>query len=138
MANVQFAFLEKSKVPSREEWQSAINQSGFNFNLDPELKPFEDAGFLPCTLMDSASGFEIFYDESSEIFEDFPELISLARSKDYCVSLRWGGSMSACASVQIASYALAKYFDAIVSYEGDAPLTLDELLDGAKQAILEI
>lgn len=36
--------------------------------------------------------------------------------------------MRECASVMIASYALAKHFGAIVSYEGDEPSDLDALL----------
>jgi hypothetical protein len=128
MANEQFAFIDKSRVPSREEWQNAINQAGFDFELDPELKPFEDSGFLPCKLFGLEAGFEIYYEEASRVIEAPDELKALAGDRDYSISFRWGGSMIECASAMIASYALAKSFGAKVSYECDPPDSLEELL----------
>jgi hypothetical protein len=134
MANEQYAFLEKSKVPGREVWQAAIDDAGFEFELDSELTPFEDSGFLPCKLFGSEAGFEIYYDESGELLGEFSDL---AHGRDYCISFRWGGSMTECASVMIASYALAKSFDAIVSYGGEGPYEdLDSFLEET-MAIIE-
>jgi len=132
MSNEQYAFLRKSDVPSREAWQAAIEACGFDFQLDPDLKPFEDSGFLPCKLMGSDAGFEIYYDELSNLPGEFREL---AQGRDHCISFRWGGSMVECASVVIASFALAKSFDAIVSYEGEDPR---EDLESFLQETIEI
>jgi hypothetical protein len=118
MANEQYAFLEKDKVPNRQAWQAAIDECGFDFQLDPGLKPFEDSGFLPCTLRGRDAGFEIYYTGSPELLREFGDL---AQGKDYCISFRWGSSMAECASVMIASYTLARSFGAIVSYEGGDP-----------------
>lgn len=118
MANEQFVFVEKSKVPSRDAWQAAIDEAGFEFQLDPALKPFEDSGYLPCQLLGSEAGFEIDYESVADLSL---ELRELARGRDYCITFRWGGSMTECASVLIASYALAKDFDALISLEGDEP-----------------
>ena len=133
MANEQYAFLNKSEVPSREAWQAVIEACGFDFQLDPELKPFHDSGFLPCTLMGSDAGFEIYYDVVEELPGDFRDL---AQGRDHCISFRWGGSMIECASVMIASYALAKSFGAIVSYEGEEPPeSLESFLNETNEAI---
>ena len=118
MANEQYAFLQKTAVPTRDQWQAAIEECGFDFQLDPELKPFEDSGFRPCKLFGSGAGFEIYYDGSTELLDEFADV---AQGHDYCVSFRWGGSMVECASVMIASYALAKRYGAVVSYEGEEP-----------------
>ena len=135
MANEQYAFLKKSKVPDREAWQDAIDRCGFDFQLDPELKPFEDSGFLPCKLMGREAGFEISYDGSPEMMA---QIRDIAPDKDYCVSFRWGGSMVECASVMIASYALAKHFDAVVSYEGEDPYSdLNVFLNDTNSIIKE-
>ena len=135
MANEQYAFLEQSKVPSREEWQEVINSCGFDFQLDPDLKPFEDSGFLPCKLMGRDAGFEIYYDGSPETLEHIRDI---APGKNFCISFRWGGSMVECASVMIASYALAKHFDAVVSYEGEDPYTeLENFLSDTNSIIKE-
>lgn len=132
MSNEQFAFLQKSAVPTRARWQTAIDACGFDFQLDPDLKPFEDSGFLPCKLCNTDAGFEIEYEGSPEFLQDFAEI---AQGRDYCISFRWGGSMAECASVMIASYALAKSFGAIVSYEGEEPLPLDVFLAETKACI---
>ncbi len=132
MANEQYAFIEKSSVPSRQEWQKAIDDTGFDFQLDPELKPFEDSGFLPCKLNGSDSGFEIYYDGSESTLSQFRKIKG---NKDYCIAFRWGSDMAECASALIAAYALAKYFGAIVSYEGDEPLSLEGLLEETKSVL---
>ena len=118
MANEQFAFLSKEKVPSREIWQKAIDKSGFDFKLHPELDPIRVVGFVPCTLADKDAGCEMYFHDSLEFLSAFGEL---AGGRDCCISFRWGGNMRECASAMIASYVLANEFDAIVSYEGDEP-----------------
>jgi hypothetical protein len=115
MANEQYAFLRKTAVPTRDQWQAAIEACGFDFELDPDLKRFEHLGFLPCKLSGADAGVEIYYDGSPETLSEFADI---AQGRDYCISFRWGGSMVECASAMIASYALAKHFGAIVSYEG--------------------
>ena len=133
MANEQYAFLNKDQVPSRDAWQAAIDECGFDFQLDPDLRPFEDSGFLPCRLMGSEGGFEIYYFPASDVADDFRHI---AHGRDFCISFCWGGSMRHCASVMIASYALAKSFDAILSYEGeDPPESLEVFLKQTQECI---
>lgn len=135
MANEQYAFLNKDQVPSRAAWQSEIEECGFDFQLDPDLKPFEDSGFLSCKFMGKEAGFEINYFPTSEVAEDFGDI---AQGRDFCISFRWGGSMIECASVMIVSYALAKSFNAVVSYEGEEPAeNLDDLLKETQECIKE-
>jgi hypothetical protein len=118
MANEQYAFLNKAQVPSRQAWQAVIDECGFDFQLDPDLKPFEDSGFLPCKFMGVEGGFEIYCFPAADVAADFGDIV---RGRDFCISFRWGGSMVECACVMIASYALARGFDAVVSYEGEEP-----------------
>ena len=135
MSNEQYALMDRSKVPSRERWQDAIKQCGFDLQLDPEMKPFEDSGFSPCTLMGEETGVEIDYDDSPEMMEDFRDI---APGKDCCVSFRWGGDLLECACAMIASYALAKHFGAVVSYEGEDPYSdLDEFLKETREIVKE-
>ena len=128
MANEQYAFLLRADVPTRAQWQAVIDAAGVDFQLDPELKPMEDSGFSPCRLLGSAAGFEIYYDDSPDFLEEFADI---AQGRDCCLSFRWGGSIVEGASAMIASYALAKGFGAIVSYEGEAPESLEALHAGA-------
>jgi hypothetical protein len=133
MANEQYAFIDKDDVPMRVDWQAAIDESGFDFQLDPELKPFESSGFSPCKLLGKEAGFEIYYEDSPEFLADFADI---ANGKNCCITFRWGGSMIECASVMISSYALAKRFGAIVSYEGEDPSDdMEALLAETKGAV---
>lgn len=124
--------ISDSEVPTREAWQTAINECGFDLQLDPEMKPMEDSAFSPCTLLGKQSGVEIYYEGDPEFLNQFS---SINQGRNFCISFRWGGAMDECACASIASYALAKNFGAIVSYEGDAPSSLEDLLNQAKQAI---
>lgn len=142
VATEQYAFIEKSKVPNREAWQAAIRDCGFDFELDPQLKPFEDSGFCPCKMEGRDTGVEIYYDDLAETMGDESaetiELFSnLADGRDCCISFRWGGSMVECASAMIASYALAKHFGAVVSYEGEAPSDLESFLEETRAVVQE-
>lgn len=133
MANEQFVLVRRSQIPSREAWQAAIDECGFDLQLDPRMVPFEHSGFAPCQFMGSETGVEIYYNDLAEMPE---ELRHFAQGRDCCISFRWGGSLSECASAMIASYALAKAFDAIVSYEGQEPNTdLDSLLEQTKEVV---
>ena len=137
MANEQYAFLRKSDVPTREQWQAAIDAAGFDLQLDLEMKPMEDSGFCPCRLSGVDAGCEIDYDDSTDFLAEFA---SIAGDCDYCILFRWGGDFLEGASAMIASYALAKEFGAIVSYEGEPPEDLEtlhastvEMLEAAKR-----
>lgn len=133
MSIVLYAFLDKNKVPSRDAWQESIDKCGFDFQLNPNLKSFEDSGFLPCKLMGDEGGFEIDYFPSSELDD---ELKTIANGRDFCISFRFSSSMAECASAMIASYALAKFFDAVVSSDGEAPQeNLEALLKETKASI---
>ena len=141
MSNTQFAFLAKDKVPSKEQWQSAIDELNFSIRLQiyPELKPFEDEGFSPCVWGDTEHdvGFEIFYEPSEDIHDDDEDLIEIINGNDYAISMCWGGSMKDCAAVMIVSCALAKSFGAVISYEGEEPESLDKLILDTKDIIVD-
>ena len=121
MANEQYAFIHKDKVPSRAQWQAAVSASGFDLQIDPDLQVFEHSGFMPCKLLGQDSGVETYYSPANEIFDDPAAIEGLAGGRDYCISFRWGSSFREAACAMILSYALAGSFGAVVSYEGGEP-----------------
>jgi len=118
MANEQFAFLKSTSVPTRDQWQQAIDRSGFDLKLDPEYEPRTNVGFVPCKLNGAETGVEMYFEDSMEFMQEFG---SIAGDRDCCISFRWGSSMQECACAMIASFALASEFNAVVSYEGEPP-----------------
>ena len=136
MSNTQFAFLQRAKVPTREALQTSISALGFDVELHPDFTPFEDSGFLPFTLNgEEGPGFEIQYQDSSEVVDGDDALSAIAAGRDYCISMVWSSSMKDLACVLIVSCALAKDFGAVTSYEGEAPQPLADLLMAAQQII---
>lgn len=139
MSNTQFAFLKKEKVPNRKKWQASINNLKFDVSLEiyPELEPFEDEGFSPCiwNKTEEDVGFEIFYEPSEDIHDGDEELKNLIGENDYCISMVWHSSMKDCAAVMIASCALQKEFGAVISYEGEAPVSFDDLVNSTIETI---
>ena len=133
MSNNQFAFIKRSSVPNREALQASVDALGFDLKLHPEFDPTTDSGFLPFTLDgEEGPGFEVFYSDTNEVAGDDEDFMSLAQGRDYCISMVWRSSMKDLACVMIVSCALTKDFDAIVSYEGEAPESLDNMLEATR------
>lgn len=135
MANEQFAFIKKDTLPNRNDWQSAIESCGFDFVLNSEFNPVSDSGFLPCKLNGKDAGVELYFDDSEETLGQFLEL---AGDNDCCILFRWGGSMAECATAMIMSYALAKSYNAIISFEGEEPTTDLNTLKVETDQIIEL
>lgn len=132
MSQTQYAFIKKSSVPTREAWQASIDALNFavKLKLDSELEPFSDEGFSPCVWDDTNDdvGFEIFYETAVEAHEDDEDMVQFVGDRDYCISMCWRGEMKDCAAVMMASCALMRGFDAIVSCDGEKPATFEKLL----------
>lgn len=132
MSNTQYAFLMRSRVPSRESLQVSIDALGFDLKLDPNFTPFTDSGFSPCVLNGTGDvGFEVFYQPAADI----EGLDAIAGANDFCISMTWHSSMKDCASVMIVSCALAKDFGAVISYEGEAPEPVEVLIEQTRGII---
>lgn len=136
MSNTQYAFIRRSSVPGREALQASINALGFDLKLHPEFGPNTDSGFLPFTLNgEEGPGFEVFYEGTEELSSGDEDFQSLAGGRDYCISMVWRGSMKDLACVMIVSCALTKDFDAVVSYEGEPPDSLANMLEATRGII---
>ena len=81
MSNTQYAFLDKDKVPTQQQWQQAIDDLGLDFKIqiDPELAPFEDEGFSPCIWgeTDDDVGFEIFFEPAEDVHEGDEDVLAM-------------------------------------------------------------
>lgn len=138
MSNIQYAFIHRERVPDRLALQASIDALGFDLKLHPEYTPFSDGGFLPFVLNGEAGpGFDIAYQEAGELLDQAGTLREAVANRDHCISMSWHGSMRDLACAMVVSYALAKDFGAVVSYEGQAPEPLEALLAGALEALEE-
>lgn len=138
MSNIQYAFIERGRVPNRSQLQASIDALGFDLKLCPEYTPFEDSGFLPFTLNgEEGPGFDIQYEAASELIGEDQALKRIAAGRDCCISMAWHGSMKDLACVMIVSCALMKDFDSVVSYEGEPPESLDRMLSVVPEVLAD-
>lgn len=136
MSNTQYAFIDKARVPDRAALQSSIDALGFDLKLHPEFSPFSDSGFLPFVLNgEEGPGFEIFYEPTDDVVGGDKLFRALAEGRDHCISMCWRGDIKDLACVMIVSCALTKDFGAIVTYEGDDPEPLDDMLEATREII---
>ena len=136
MSNTQYAFLKRSSVPDRAALQASVGALGFDLTLHPDFTPFEDSGFLPFVLCgEEGPGFEIEYLEAEEVIDGDEDFASLADGRDYCITMVWRSSMKDLACVMIVSCALAKDFDAVISYEGEEPDPLPKMLEATREIV---
>lgn len=138
MSNTQFAFLRSESLPNRSALQGWIDDLGFDLQLCPDLDLKSDQGFSPCVLEgDSDVGPELWPSTTAQAADGDDGILEMAGARDFCVSMAWRGSMKDCAAVMIISCALAKYCDAVISYEGEAPEPFENLLAAAAEALNE-
>lgn len=138
MSNSQFAFIQRTSVPDRATLQASLDRLGFDLKLHPDFTPFDDSGFLPFTLHgEEGPGFEIFYDSAAQVVGDDENLAAIADGHDYCISMVWGGRMKDLACVMMVSCALTQDFGAVVTYEGEEPSPLEEMLHTVQTALKE-
>ncbi len=136
MSNTQYVFIQRAKVPDRSALQASIDSMGFDLKLYPELNLLEDEGFSPCVLEGTADvGFELMPMTAEDAADGDEDFLAIAGGRDHCLTFSWRGSMKDCAAVMVVSCALAKDAGAIVSYEGDPPEPLENLVEGAKGVV---
>ncbi len=130
MSNTQYAFVQSDLLPDRASLQKWIDALGYDLKLDPDLSLRDDEGYSPCVLEGEAeAGFELESGSAAEMADGDDDFLALAEGRDFCVSMTWRSSMKDCAAVMIVSCALAKNCDAVISYEGDDPDSLETMME---------
>jgi hypothetical protein len=127
MSNTQFVFLDSREIPDRAALQESVDALGCDLQLAPSLDLKRDTGYSPCTFNGVPVGFELSPSLTVDAAHDDDEFVALAGGRDFCIGLSWGGSMRDCVAAMIVSCALARDFDAVVSFEGDEPTPTHEL-----------
>jgi hypothetical protein len=138
MSNTQLVFIDRSRIPHRAALQSSIDDLGFDLQLDPDYMPFDDAGFSPCVIGGREGfGFEVHYGPADEVVSGNADLAAIAAGRDSCMQLVWHGSMNDLACAMIVSAALVRDHGAVVSYEGQPPEAVEQIVAAAHMFVAE-
>jgi hypothetical protein len=130
MARALIAHLKREDVPTRKALQQAIDKLAFPLTLDHGYVPFETSGYLPCTLDGEDAGFDLRFGE----FRADPGASKIGE-RDTALWCKWSGDPREEASALIVCAALAAGSHALVQRDGEAFLSVDELLRQAKAAL---
>jgi len=134
MSLEQYIFCDKDCPPVRAQWQAAIDEMGFDMQLDPEMDLTKDSGFSPSVLKGNVSGFEIYFEDASEYIDALPEFRDAIGDRTAVITQRWGGDEAELTCVLIAAAAAIKAFKCVVIFpDEDAPETIERLVNTARQ-----
>lgn len=106
-------FLDDSRVPDREAWQTEIDRLGFAALLDAGFDVRKDAGFVTVTCDGYATGFYFALSPAANIISHYPHLAARVGARDKCATFIWGGDIAEEHAVLSAAAALAKIADGI-------------------------
>jgi len=115
MSMTMCAFLKKSQIPSKDEWQKSIDGLKYDLQLHPDFKVLTDTGFIPCKLNKIDSGFEIGYPEVKEYLND-KNLKDILEDRDFCITFTFSSSTSELVCILIACLSLIDIFDSIIYF----------------------
>jgi hypothetical protein len=132
-------FIAEEKLPTRSEWQGAIDGLGLPIRLDPTLNLLVDSGFSPCHVREAETGFEIGLTNARELVPTYPGIGKRIGARNKVVSFFWGGDLAECACVLAAAAGLVQAADGIAySPSDDLIYDLERLVAETQQCLEEI
>lgn len=132
-------FIKDSKVPSRDDWQQAIDDAGFPTVLDLSLDLRRDTGFRPTIYKEQATGYEFCLEPAAGILESYSHLAEQVGGRDMCATFRWGGDLMECAAAISSAAALTKLADGIYFYPDDDIIrTAEDVVETTRQELSSI
>ncbi len=134
MSVEMYAFLNQSDLPSRNEWQAAIDSLGLPVVLDEQINPRDTIGYSPCALRGGNAGFEYSVERAKDLGPP-----DSARHFDSAAVFRWSGDLAECASAMAAAAALLRHANVVVFCpEDDLIYSLEGLLADFDECVNEL
>jgi hypothetical protein len=96
-------FLHESKLPTHEQWQSAVHGAGHDLVFD-SFSPRQHTGFLPMLLAGEECGFEYSFNALDP--NEIQEMRDIVGDRTHVVEFTWHSSMQDMRAAEIAASAL--------------------------------
>jgi len=107
-----YVLLDRSRLPTRDDWQRQLDQAGISVGLDPSLQPRGASGFQPMTFHNELAGCEVYVGEVGG--GTCPEaLVPYLNDRRTLATFRWGGNLTEMAVGLAAASTLAVLTDGI-------------------------
>ena len=119
-----FIFLNDDRLPSRDQWQAALDAENIKITLDEvdDLRDF--SGYWPAKFDGHDSGFEWFYGPATETFGELPSGVG---ERDHAVNFVTHSDMRELACAMLVAGVLARLTDGKLLDEES-----DELVNGER------
>jgi hypothetical protein len=116
--------FDRSRLPTRDEWQRQLDEADLGVRLDSGFEPRQARGFQPMTFKERSTGCEFYLDEVDRDAWP-PSLAEYLVSRRTLASFRWGGYLDEMAAGLAVAASLAVLTDGIYLDPQD-----DTILDG--------
>ena len=116
-----YVFMHEVEVPSRDEWQEAINKAGFPTVLEDALSLRCAAGYCDATYKGEAASFELNIMPAEPIVHRHDSIERPLEGRDTCVTFHWSDDMGSQGAALSSAAALTKAIDGIC-YDPDMDL----------------
>ena len=123
-----YVYLRDAEIPTREQWQEAIDEAGIDLVLDKEFSVREhEGGFVPVLMGEEETGFEFYLDSLDESY--IPDEPNAAQR------LADRGCVAAFRLSDLQEWVAAMYAAAVLTQLANGLLCdaqIGELVDGAR------
>lgn len=135
----QIAFLKKTDIPTKSKIEENIHELGYDFKILDEFENLEQQEGLSCSINGYKTYFEIYFENPSEIIDEFEWIEKDLTDQDIAVSFMWGADFAAGACIGLISVALIDNCNALIYYlDDEMKYSRQMLLDDTPQFINEL
>lgn len=139
MSMTQIAFLKKTDIPTKSKIEEDINELGYDFKILDEVENLYDQERLSCSLNGYKTYFEIYFENPSEIMDEFEWIEKDLTDQDLAISFMWRADFAAGACIGLISVALIDNCNALIYYlDDEMKYSRQMLLDDTPQFINEL
>jgi hypothetical protein len=112
-------FVQKSKLPTKIEFENKIKELGYDFKFLTDFEKFDNLNqidSIDCVLNGNQTFVEIYFNPATEILSDFPNLKKDLSDKDFGISFTFGSDELVSACINIISVGLIDLSQSVVLY----------------------
>jgi hypothetical protein len=107
-----YVLLDRSRLPTRDDWQHQLDEADISVGLDLALQPCDASGFQPMTFRNEPTGCEVYVGDVDR--GTCPEgLVPYLNDRHTLATFRWGGNLTEMAVGLAAASTLAVLTDGI-------------------------
>ena len=119
MSMTQVAFLRKAHIPTKTQIEETIQGLGYDFKILGDSENITELHGLSCSINGHETFFETYFDQPTEITNDWNWIKPDLTNQDSAISFVWGVDFAAGACIGLISIALIDTGQALIYYLDD-------------------